>query len=203
MHSQFAVGLPIFRSDGQARLLSVLVLDEAGTWRSLSELGRLTDLAPSSVMREVDRLESAGLVETERVGNVRRVRADRGSRFHADLRGLLLKAYGPEPVLRAALSPVRGVRQAYLFGSWARRSRDPGESAEEPHDLDLLVVGDPRPEDVYRACAEAEAQLHLAIDPVIVSEEQWSGAEETASMRGFLAAVRADAPIALLGDEPR
>jgi len=192
------VGLPIFRSEGQARLLADLFLDENATWRSLSELARRAGLAPSTVLREVERLEASGLVETERVGNVRRVRADAGSRFHPDLRALVRKAFGPEPVLADRLGRIPGIHQAYLFGSWARRARDPEASVEPPRDLDLLVVGEPSADDVYRACADAEATLGLAIDPVIVSAGVWDGTAEDAPMRGFLAAVRADAPIALL-----
>ncbi len=190
---------PIFRSEGQARVLGDLLLDEGAEWRSLSEVARRTGLASSSVMREVDRLEAAGIVETERVGNVRRVRADRSSRFHPELRGLVLKALGPEPVLAAELAGVEGVEAAYLFGSWARLRRDPSAAGEAPRDLDLLVVGDPDPADVYGACARAEGALGLEIDPVIVTRQAWDGDGATASERGFLAAVRADDPIAVVG----
>ncbi|MGD9571632.1 MAG: MarR family transcriptional regulator [Thermoleophilia bacterium] len=194
------VGLPpIFRSEGQARVLADLLLDDSAGWRSLTEVARRTGLASSSVMREVDRLEAAGIVQTERVGNVRRVRADRSSRFHPELRGLVLKALGPEPVLAAELAGVEGVQAAYLFGSWARLRRDPAASAAPPRDLDLLVIGNPDPAAVYAACARAEEALGLEIDPVIVSPEAWDGKGATASERGFLAAVRADDPIAILG----
>jgi predicted nucleotidyltransferase len=68
------------------------------------------------------------------------------------------------------------VQRGYLFGSWARAAIDPGALAEPPRDIDLLVVGDPDPDAVYRACAEAEAQLGLEVAPVIVSAAEWAGA---------------------------
>jgi predicted nucleotidyltransferase len=188
--------LPIFRSPGQARLLTRLLLDPGRDWRSLSELARTVGLAPSSVQREVERLARAGIVETERVGNVRRVRADAGSRFFAELRALVAKAFGPPAVLGAALASLSGVEAAYLFGSWARATLDPEAMAEPPRDIDLLVVGAPDPDALYRACAEAEAELGLEVAPVIVSAADWEGAADP-DAPPFLAALRAGPLVAL------
>lgn len=194
MHSRAGVGLPIFRSEGQARLLADVLLAEE--WRSLSELARRTGLAPSTVQREVERLQAAGIVVSRRVGNVRQVRADPSSRFHDELRGLVEKAFGPEPVLESELRRVDGIEAAYLFGSWARRLRGRG-GGEPPGDIDVLVVGSPDPGDVYSACMRAERNLGIAVDPVVVSPEEWSDASAGASLSGFLAAVRAEEPISL------
>jgi DNA-binding transcriptional ArsR family regulator len=188
--------LPIFRSPGQARLLTRLLLDPGHHWRSLSELARAVGLAPSSVQREVERLARAGIVETERVGNVRRVRADAGSRFYPELRALVAKAFGPPAVLGAALAALPGVQGGYLFGSWARAALDPEALAEPPRDIDLLVVGEPDPDALYRACAQAEAQLGLEVAPVIVSPADWEAAGEPGAPP-FLTALRAGPLVAL------
>ena len=148
--------LPIFRSAGQARLLARLMIGTGEDWRSLTELARSVDLAVSSVQREVERLTRAGLVESQRIGNVRRVRANRASAFFPELRALVVKAFGPVPLLRDAIAPIAGVSEAYIFGSWARYASDPGEMREPPGDIDLLVVGDPDPDLVYTACADVE-----------------------------------------------
>lgn len=88
-------------------------------WRSLSELARESDLGVSGVHREIGRLQSAGLIEQERVGNTRRVRPDRSSRFFPELRTLLVKAFGPTEVLAGLLSDIPRVDEAWVFGSWA------------------------------------------------------------------------------------
>ena len=147
-------------------------------------------LAPSSVLREVDRLARAGIVDTERIGNVRRVRANRDSRFYPELRGLVLKAFGPVSVLGAGLSRVPKVASAYIFGSWARYHLSPGTMQEPPRDIDVLVVGDPDPDRIYRACAAAEEELGLEVTPVIVDAATWSGAGHS-SAPGFLETMRA------------
>jgi predicted nucleotidyltransferase len=137
----------------------------------------------------VNRLARAGIVETERIGNVRRVRANRGSRFFPELRGLVVKAFGPVSVLGAELSRVPGVETAYIFGSWARYSLVPDTMQEPPRDIDVLVVGDPDPGRIYQACAAAEEELGLDVTPVIVDLGTWSAAGHPAAP-AFLANVR-------------
>lgn len=188
--------LPIFRSPGQARLLARLFLDPEPRWRSLTELARAVGLAPSSVLREVGRLARAGIVDTERVGNVRRARANRDSRFFPELRGLVIKAFGPAAVLGSELSGVSGVEEAFIFGSWARFQLAPDAMLEPPRDIDVLVVGDPDPDRIYQACARAERELGLEVAPVIVDRMTWSAAAGPAAP-AFFRAVRGGDLIAL------
>ena len=60
--------LPIFRSAGQARLLTRVYLG-ASAPATLAELARELDLDDGGLPREANRLERAGLVTSERVGS--------------------------------------------------------------------------------------------------------------------------------------
>ncbi|MCX8516877.1 MAG: winged helix-turn-helix domain-containing protein, partial [Rhodoferax sp.] len=60
-------------------------------WYHLQELMRLTQLASASLQREINRLYEAGLVVEERVGNMRRVKANPDSPVFADLANLVRK----------------------------------------------------------------------------------------------------------------
>lgn len=186
--------LPIFRSAGQARLLARLLIGGGEEWRSLTDLARSVDLAVSSVQREVERLTRSGLVESRRVGNVRQVRANRTSPFFPELRALIVKAFGPVPLLRDAVTGIPGISEAYVFGSWARYAREPGEMAEPPGDIDLLLVGVPDPDLVYRACGGVERELRVEVNPVIVTQDAWLSDDRS----GFLSSVRDGALIPLI-----
>lgn len=173
--------LPIFRSDGQARLLAYLYLrpDEATT---LSALARELGLSHTTVSREADKLERAGLIRSERVGNQRRLRRNEASTYFPALRELLLRAFGPVPLLERTLCGVDGVEQAFLYGSWAARYL--GEPGEAPNDLDLLVVGSPQRSALARIGRELERQLGYEVNPTVVPPEQWE-----AKKSGFLRSV--------------
>src|SRR5689334_13490270 len=99
--------LPLFRSAGQGRLLARLFLEPERP-APMSELARELNLDPGGISREANRLERAGLVHSERIGNQRRLIPNLNSPFYNELRGLLLKAYGPAFLLGAWLSDLKG-----------------------------------------------------------------------------------------------
>lgn len=144
------------------------------------------------MQREADRLEAAGLLTSRRVGNTRIVRPDPDSPIHTELAALLAKAFGPAPLLETALGRVRGVQQAFIFGSWARRFH--GEPGPLPRDVDLLVVGEVDPDDLYRAAQEVEEALGLEVNPILVGPEDWEHSS------GVVARVREQPVVELVID---
>jgi len=185
--------LPFFRSETQARILATLFSGVNGG-RSLVELARLSGSATPTVHHEVERLERAGVVVSERIGNVRLVRPNVNLPYYEELRMLLLKTYGPVAVLTGMLQGVSGIERAYIFGSWARRYQ--GEQGPLPGDIDLLVVGDPDSDDVYDVCRRAEQLLGSAVNPSILTASEWERPRT-----GFVQAVKQRPRVLLLGSQ--
>jgi predicted nucleotidyltransferase len=186
--------LPLFRSDGQARLLAEVFLHAPPSGLRLTQLAGRAGLAASTAHREANRLEAAGLLKSIRDGRHRRLVPNTDSPYYKELRSLLLKAFGPVDVLEENLAQVSGVKHAYVYGSWARRYR--GENGEAPADLDLLVIGDPDLDAVYSACRRAEAALGLDVNPTVLSEAEWREGRS-----GFLRRIRENSLVAVLGDD--
>jgi predicted nucleotidyltransferase len=174
--------LPIFRSTAQARLLTDLYVTGADGPRSLTEISARTGIPVSTVQREVNRLARAGLVVSERFGTTRLIHADPTSPYFNDLRSLLTKAFGPLAVLEPLLQKIPRIENAYVYGSWARRYA--GNEDITPRDLDVLVVGSPNPDSVYAAAREAEDELDMEVNPVIVTQDEW------AQPRGLIRRIR-------------
>ena len=173
--------LPIFRSDGQARLLAhVYLRPERAT--TLSALARELDLSHTTLSREADKLERAGLIRSERVGNQRRLQPNEESVYFPALRDLLLRAFGPVPLIERALRRTDGVEKAFLYGSWAARYL--GEAGDAPNDVDLLVVGSPQRSALARVARDLEHQLGYEINPTVVPAGEWE-----ARKSGFLQSV--------------
>ena len=93
---------PIFRSDGQARLLAALLLK--GDELSITDLAERTDLAYPTVHREVGRLLDAGILAERQVGRTRLIRAAEDSPLVEPLRLILTM-----PLARPCIS-TRAVR---------------------------------------------------------------------------------------------
>jgi predicted nucleotidyltransferase len=163
--------LPLFRSPAQARLLAHLYVAADRDPESLSALSKRLAIPLSSVQREIDALERAGLVSSERVGATRLVSANRDSPFFDDLERLLVKAFGPTTVLSNVLRRVPGIHDAFVYGSWARRYL--GDATAAPRDIDVAVItpGDANP--VYAATRRAETELDIEINPIVITPSEW------------------------------
>ena len=173
LYSQFVKAgsrLPLFRSPEQERLLAELFVF-AHEPLALSELARRTGTSVGGVHKEVERLERAGLVLSKTAGRSRLVEPDPSSPVYLELRGLLTKSMGPEPLLRDALSAIDGIQGAFIFGSWA----DPDQMA--PQDIDLMVIGDPELGQLYDSVSSVEAEVGRPINVVVRSGDEWASAD--------------------------
>lgn len=174
---------PLFRSDTQAAVLTVLYL-QAREAMTIRELAHRVDASEAQVSREVTRLVDAGLARDERRGNQRLVTAlDHGPVAH-HLRGLLNATVGPPVILRRLLADRDDVQRALIFGSYAARAE--GLSGSTPGDVDLLVIGHIDPQDVYDLGREATLEIGLEVAPVVRTPEEWAADDS-----GFAADVEA------------
>lgn len=162
--------VPLFRSDQQLRLLGVLFAEAEGEI-PIGELAKRADVAQATASREVGRLEEHGLVVTRTLGRNKLVRPNWDLPWASALRSILVQTVGVLGRLADALSDVRGVDQAYVFGSWATRYE--GEPGPPPHDVDVVVVGDAALRTVRRACRTVEQDLRIEINPVVIDRGRW------------------------------
>jgi len=158
---------------------------------NLRELAGRAGLAYTSVHREAGRLLQAGLLLERRLGQARYVRPNPASPLTEPVRALLLVSAGPVPLLAAELQQVAGVQSAFLFGSFAARLR--GQAGAAPADIDVLVVGTPDPTAVYAACRRVGEQVGREVSATIMTPDELAG------HTGFLASVRAQPTVPVLG----
>jgi predicted nucleotidyltransferase len=162
--------LPIFRSPEQERLLAVLFV-YADEPVKLSELAERAGTSLGGTHKEVERLEAAGLVKSATVGRTRLVESDQASPLYSEMRGLLVKVFGPAPRLSSALSAIDGIGEAFIYGSWANPSQS------KPADIDVLVIGDPDVASVYDAVSNVETEVGRPINVTVRSLTEWVTAD--------------------------
>lgn len=160
----------------------------------LSELRRLTGLGSASLQRELNRLAASGLVNSERVGNLRRFQANPASPVYAELVGLTRKTLGAEPLLREALQALQpDVQSAWLYGSVAKQT-DTATS-----DIDVLLVGENLTlSRVLEALLPLEEQLGRKINPTLYTPAEF--ARRRAEPDSFVNRVLAGPVIPLAGE---
>ena len=178
-------------TDSQAKVLQWLSGQPERSYH-LSELRRLCGLGSASLQREVNRLVDAGLVISERVGNLRRFQANAASPVHAELVALVRKSLGAVALLREALAPLaKRLTHAYVFGSVARQ-------ADTAHsDLDLMLVADGLAlADVLALVLPLEPLLGRKVNPTIYTPSQY--AQRLAEPDWFVRRVLAQPVLELL-----
>lgn len=158
--------MQIFRSSTQARVLAEVFYNTPASGR---ELARRLGVAQPTVARELSRLEQAGIVEYEQLGNAKVVHP--ASTPYADaLRQLVVYAAGVPHVVRTVYEHVAGIDDIFIHGSWAARFH--GEPGDPPHDLDLVVVSPIHTRfSLAPQRAEIEAEVGMTVDQMVLAPD--------------------------------
>ena len=192
MRTEAPLLAPIFRSDGQARLLSTLLLgaDEL----SITDVAARSRLAYPTAHREVGRLLDAGILAERLVGRTRLIRANEESPLEAPLREILLVSTGPVALLAQELDSIDGIDYAFLYGSFAARVR--GIPGQAPRDIDLMVVGHPEAAKIFDACDRVEPLVGRPVNPTVLAPDEF------ARDSGFHLHIKSNPVIPVIGDVP-
>jgi predicted nucleotidyltransferase len=182
-------------SDSQSRVFRWLFGQPERSYH-LSELRRLTGLGSASLQRELNKLAEAGLVQSERVGNLRRFQANAESPVYGELVALTRKTLGVEPMLRAALEPLASkLDAAFIYGSVAKGT-DTAKS-----DIDVMLVGkNLLLSRVLQLLVPLEAQLGRKINPTCLTPSEFK--RRRAERDSFVNRVLAQPTLPLMGDVP-
>ncbi|HSF26048.1 MAG TPA: helix-turn-helix domain-containing protein [Actinomycetes bacterium] len=179
----------------QGKLLALTYLHPDREY-SLTEAAALVGASVKAVHQEASRLVEAGLLADRRVGTARLVRVA-GSPIQRQLTELIAVTYGPLPVLTDALRSVAGVHRAFIYGSWAARYH--GEPGPVPADVDVLVVGTARRDDLDEVARSVEPILGRMVNIRRVKPAAWDAGDATDT---FLATVRNRPLVELQVDGP-
>jgi predicted nucleotidyltransferase len=182
-------------SDSQAKVFRWLFGEPKREFH-LSELRRLTGLGSASLQRELNKLTKAGLVRSERVGNLRRFQANEQSPVFDDLVTLTRKTLGIQPTLREALQPIASkVQAAWIYGSVARKS----ETAAS--DVDVMLIGDNLTlNKVLELLVPLETELGRKINPTCYTRAEFR--RRRAEPDSFVNRVLAQPILPLIGEIP-
>jgi DNA-binding transcriptional ArsR family regulator len=162
--------LPILRSQVAGDLLALLYLHPDSEY-SLTEVASAIHASVNAVHHEATRLAEAGLINDRKRGNLRLIRAVTDSLLTRPLTDLLAVTYGPLPVLAELLADIKGVAEAYIYGSWAARYR--GEPGPVPVDVDVLVIGTAALDDLDDIAEQAQRTLRRPVNIRRLRPETW------------------------------
>jgi len=135
--------------------------------RYINELAILLSEDSKNVYRKLQDLEKEGILKSEFQGKQRYFYLNKVYPLLKEYKAIFFKKVGFEQKLRMVLQNVKGINEAYLYGSYAKNKMDSNS------DLDLLVIGNHSLLDVQKSIAKIQKEIGREINIVNLSDEEF------------------------------
>lgn len=160
----------------------------------LRQIARQLNASVGSVQRELENLTRIGLIVRNSIGNQVFFQANQSNAVFPELRALLNKTVGVFYILSSTLKPLANrINVAFVYGSFARRE----ETARS--DIDLMIVGKVRLEDVFDALSGVESSVSRPVNLTVYSPREFR--LKIKSGNHFVTAVMKAEKVFLIGND--
>lgn len=159
----------------------------------LRELERILGYSAGSIRRELLKFQKDNLFKTEKVGNLLYYSLNTKHPLFKELKSIITKSIGIEKVLKEALKSLKGIKIAFIYGSFAEGK----ERASS--DIDLMIIGNPDTSLLNEKLCELEKKLTREINPTVYSLAEYKSRRKARS--GFILNLLKNPKILLIGEE--
>jgi predicted nucleotidyltransferase/predicted transcriptional regulator with HTH domain len=164
----------IGRSEIRKKIILLFVYNQRKEFY-LSEIARRVNTSAGTAQRELNRLLSLDFITFSKRGNLNFYKLNETYSLLREIEAVVRKTIGIEVELGNGLSKVKGIRFAFLFGSYAK-----GDLRSDS-DIDLFIVGTPDEDDVYRAVQKVEDSVGREINYHLADEKEFIEKSKTSS----------------------
>jgi len=133
----------------------------------MREIKRRTGFAIGTVQTELKKLQRLEIISRIKDGNRVYYRANTTHPLYHDIRNLVLKTSGLLDVIKDALSNGKGIKIAFVFGSFARQE----EKANS--DIDVMVVGNIGLRKLTGLLMDVSGRIGREINPHVLTEKEF------------------------------
>lgn len=157
------------------------------------EIVRRTSENYNSVRRELNKLESIGVLKSARSANLRYYQMNRQLPIYKELKSIYVKTDGLGDAVRRNLGEMGKIETVFVFGSLAKNA----ESLTS--DIDLFIVGHVDEDRLIQAVRKTEEELSREINYVLLTPEEYR--KKVRGKDPFVANVLKEDKIMLIGEE--
>lgn len=182
----------LFKSKLRQRLLALFLTNPHDRYYA-RQLHAMIDGSVGSLHRELINLENLGVLNSERVGNLKFYFANREHPLFFEISGITAKTVGVFGALRAAVRELNNIDVAFVYGSFASGK----ETARS--DVDLFIVGDINHGALNKALSDVEKTLQREINYTAMTNDEFKTALRTGAP--FTQNVMAEPKVFILGGE--
>src|SRR5258708_36124381 len=133
----------------------------------LRDLAERLSVDPSNLSKELGRLERDGLFRSQVIGRQKYFQLNREYPLFDEVRKIVAKTIGAAQLIAQSLKRIEGIDEAYLYGSFASNQQDAAS------DIDVLVIGSPREQDLAQAVRALERKLGREINYTVLTPKEF------------------------------
>lgn len=168
------------RSGLKSKILNYFFLNESGE-AYINELARIISGDAKNVYRVLIELEEDGVLTSSFKGKQRYFSANRKHPLYKSYKEIFLKTAGLEATLKEHLGKVKGLKEGYIFGSYASGKQGPAS------DIDILLIGEHRSIDAQRVIYDLAKSSGREINAVHMTPKEL--AEKKASKDQLISSI--------------
>jgi len=135
--------------------------------RYINELARILKVDAGNLDRKLKELESEGILISEEKGNLKYFFLNKNYALLKEIMNLYNAKYGIDKKLSELFANLKGLKEAYIFGSYAKNQMD------TESDIDILLIGDHQSLQAKRMVAQMGDALQREINIVDMTETEF------------------------------
>ena len=155
-----------FKSKVTEKILDYYFINKDAS-RYINELAKILGLDPKNADRKLKELEKEGLLTSEFKGKQRYFSLNKKYPLMKSYRRIFLKTFGLEQKLRQIVSDIPRIKEAYIFGSYAKDKMD------AQSDMDILAVGGHSVMQLQKKISALQKSLGREINVVNLSPQEF------------------------------
>jgi len=141
----------------------------------LNELAKKLDKKPGIFQRDINKLNKDNILESSYNGNRRFFRLNKKYPLYKELQSIFFKTTGIEGSLKGAVEKIKGIKKAFIYGSYAQGKERPMS------DVDLFVIGTINENDLIDSILKLESKLEREINYTLMTEKEFNEKEKSDS----------------------
>ncbi len=156
----------LFSSKARVEILKLFLFNPDDSFYQ-RQISMLTRQPIRGVQREVEKLQTLGLIEKSAQGNRLYYKVKRNCPIFEELKRILLKTTGIAEILREKLIKSDNVQIAFIYGSYAK-----GEESLSS-DIDLLVIGSITSKELSGLLSKSKSEIGREINYTVFKAQEF------------------------------
>lgn len=134
----------------------------------INELARILESDPGNLSRKLQELENEGILISEFSGKQRYYFINKKYPLLKEVKKAFELKYGLGDLIANSLKKIKGIKEAYIFGSYAKGD------FEAESDIDVLIIGDHSVMEATKALLPVQERIRREINVVDLTEKEFA-----------------------------